>query len=144
MKTTMLALLAGIAFTAPAMARDITQSPSQDVQEDIRQAQVNKLNAIVDAHKDDLRAVAMTLGMVDAAVICLERDAQWGETNRAVVLHTYDLFAGEIGLPKAAAYALRQDIETDARKFNLKFDCNKFKSNPAMLDELTTLLAGMR
>jgi hypothetical protein len=136
MKTTMLALLAGFAFAAPAMA--------QNLPPDLRQIEVKRITAAVEAHKDDLHAIAMILGIVDSAVICLERDTKWAEIYRPLVLHTYDQFAAEIALPKAPAYALKQDVENDAHKFALAFDCDKFKSNPAMLNELAAMLKSWR
>jgi hypothetical protein len=104
-------------------------------------ADAQRQAAIFEAHKSDLAAIDITLGLVEAAVLCTVKDAKWGMTYRPIVLRVFDQFTHEIGLSDEAIYALRQDMESNAHKVAVAQQCDKL-SGP-MVDNLTVMLNGL-
>ena len=100
---------------------------------------IKRQAAALESHKDDFLTISQSLAVVDNAVICNFKNADWAATYRPIVWRMYDNITREYGISGQVKYAIHQDVETHAQKISLKLPCDKL--NATMLDQFAAMLA---
>ena len=95
---------------------------------------------VFEAHKTDFFFVSASLAIVDTAVVCNIKNAEWAEKYRPMVWRMYDDLASKYGLSAQFKYVTHQDVESRAQKIAVALPCSKLDKD--FLEQFAAKLRG--